>query len=153
MKGQEITTGDFPPAAEEVKEKKKRRYLLAIPIIIAIILILLFIWIAPEWKERNMSLQVADTIGIEVSYVEITYGTIPPGGTARREVVITNLNNYDKIAQFSVEGTIRDFVVVPGDVVVGAGGNVSLDMVANVPAGAEFGNYTGKFKIFLRRAI
>lgn len=150
---EEAPEEEVPEEMLEEKKKKRRRYILILFILLFLFAILLFVYIAPEFKELDMSLRVADKIGIDVSYTEITFGTIPPSGTATREVVVSNLNDYDKLVQFSIEGTIRDFVDTPADRLLKANENISVNVVASLPPDAEFGNYTGKFKIFLRRAI
>jgi len=133
------------------KKRKRRGIVIFAGITILMTSVLLFLWVAPEWKELKMSLQVASRIGIDVSQTEITFGTVPPGGTVKREVIISNMNEYDKIAHFSVEGEIKNFVKAPEDIIIGGERNVSIVVEAKVPKDAKFGNYTGELKIFLRR--
>ena len=110
-------------------------------------------WSTPETVEIGMSLNVGGNVGFDVNTTLITFGTVPQSGIAVRDVVITNNDNYDKIARFSAEGTIRDFIQLPPDTLVKANQNKTVNAKAAVPWGAKYGEYTGTFRILLMRAI
>lgn len=110
-------------------------------------------WLSPETLELEMSIKVGDHVGFDVNTTRITFGTVPQGGISVREVVITNTADYDKIAHFGVDGNISSFVTLPADTLVKANRNTTISAKAKVPVGSPYGEYTGKFKVFLWRAI
>lgn len=110
-------------------------------------------WSSPEAMEIGMSMNVGNHVGFDVNTTLITFGTVPQGGNSVRDVVITNNDDYDKIAHFSAEGAIKDFIQLPPDTLVKANQNKTVNAKAVVPWGAKYGEYTGKFKILLLRAL
>ncbi len=119
-------------------------------------LAIMLVWnvIAPEWREIPASISVDNTtIGFDVNTTSLTFGRVFMTGTSQREMLISNMDDYDKVARFTVEGDIAKFVTVPPEMIARANANTSVGMTAIVPFGTPLGNYTGKVVVFLRRAI
>jgi hypothetical protein len=108
---------------------------------------------APQTVELYASLNVSSTVGVDVNSTALTFGSIPPGGTSVRNVVVSNTDGYDRTASFGIEGDIGRFVRLPQDTLVKAHSNASIAIRADVPSDATDGSYAGKLKITLRRAI
>jgi hypothetical protein len=112
-----------------------------------------WLWLTPEAMTMEMSLSVGNYVGVNLNTTQLTFGTVPPTGASQRDVAISNTADYDKAALFTVEGDMSRFVRPPAETVVKAHSNIFVPVKAEVPAGTEYGNYTGKLRIFLRRAI
>jgi len=131
-------------------DKLKTVATFAVPLLMAM---LLYFFIAPEFREIPMSIRVSNYIGFDVNTTALTFGTVYLSGSSTREMLVSNEDNYDKTAQFTVEGDMKSFVTAPKDTLVKAGTNTSVPMRADVPYGTPVGNYTGRLVVFLRRAI
>ena len=106
-----------------------------------------------QTNELYMSLSVGEHVGFDVNTTAVTFGTVLPGGVVQRDLTITNTDGYDKVASFSVEGNISRFVRPPADALAKAAANTSVGIKAEVPQDTTFGEYTGKLRVTLRRAI
>ena len=137
-----------------LKDIKFNKKAMVIAVLVAIAFSFAFwTWISPETLEKDMSINVGGNVGFDVNTTFITFGTVPQDGISIRGVIITNNDNYDKLARFSADGNISSFIQLPPDTLVKAHQNTTVNAEAVVPWGAKYGEYTGKFKILLTRAI
>lgn len=113
----------------------------------------LCVFLEPQTIKMEMRLSVGKEVGFDINTTAVTFGSVPPSGTSTRDVVISNTDGYDKAVSFGVEGAISGFVKPPKETAIRANSNATVSVRAEVPPGAESGNYTGTLKIFLRRAI
>jgi len=112
-----------------------------------------WLWTAPEWEELQMGVNVANHVGFDVNKTALMFGSAMPGSTLSREFKIENTADYDKFAEFRIEGPIRDMVTVEPNAIAKAGRNTSIAVSVKIPADAKYGGYAGTMRIFLRRAI
>ena len=135
--------------------KISRKYAAAIIIAVAVAVLSVSVWnwMRMETMELGINLKVGGNIGFDVNTSLVKFGTVPQGGIAVREIIITNKDGYDKTAHFAVEGDAKGIVEIPADKLVKADGNTTISVTARVPWDAKYGEYTGTLKIFLWRTI
>jgi len=136
-----------------MKENKKTLKYAVITVAVATALVLTYVWLAPYTIEMDMSVGVGNYTGFDVSTDRVTFGTVMQSGISHRDVILANNDNYDKMANFAVEGNIKEFAIVPASQLAKANANTSIPVTASIKSFTEYGNYTGKLKISLRRAV
>ena len=104
-----------------------------------------------ERQEVDMYLTVGAYVGINADQTALWFGTVPPGATGTRELVLTNEDNVDKTMHFEASGNLSDWIVLPQDTILRAKDRQSFIVKAEVPSGATYGNYTGKLIIILNK--
>lgn len=127
-------------------------YVLAflIPLLLSMSIYLL---VMPEFREIEMKVRVGNYTGVDVNTTALAFGTLYGGGTSNRTLIITNADNYDKVALIGAGGEMAGFVYFINETRVPAGMNATVNIWAQPPADAEPRLYTGMLKVFLRRAI
>lgn len=129
----------------------KLRYVILIVLIIAAILVFNhFSNKLAYYQEMNISYRVSDKIGLNLDNDSLKFGSILQGGFAERNVRIVNpfdkrvlvfINANDKWVNISLDR----FNLNPGE-------SKKLAVRVDVPENAEFGNYTGIFRVVMSDA-
>lgn len=117
----------------------------------AILYILLSVPELSERQEVDMYLTVGPYIGMNIDQTGIFFGTVPPGGEAERIITINNEDNWEKNVHFEASGNISSWVSLPGDSVIEANKRTNFTIHVSVPTDAEYGDYTGKLHLALKR--
>jgi len=112
-----------------------------------------WLWMAPEWKELEMGVNVGDHVGFDVNKTALMFGSTLPDGMLAREFQIANTADYDKLAEFKVEGPIKGMATVVPNAIAKAGQSTNVTVRIKIPTNAEYGEYKGTLYVFLRRAI
>ncbi len=124
--------------------------LLVIAIFLTLIVYYRFIFIKSE--NIYMDLTVGNNIGFNTDTDALHFGTLYPGGEARRTIIIRNSNNFPVTVSIGVSGEMADWVtVVNDDILVGPKSNSSIDFIASPPPGTGLGTYTGNSLVVMKR--
>lgn len=106
-----------------------------------------------EVLELDMKLQVGNYAGFALGENKIDFGTVLPGGHAKREVVITNDDTRKGYFQIRIEAEDWKEWIVADDrwLSLKPGETRKISFHVNVPGAARLGNYTGSVKVMVRR--
>ncbi len=114
------------------------------------IVIIIGVWFVVPMRviEMPVVITVGDRIGINLDKDKVYLGTTPPGTQIKRGISIVS----EKEGRLFIE--VEGITFVSPDrkrVDVKEGGQVSVMLVADVPANQELGMYEGKVKIVAKR--
>ena len=97
-----------------------------------------------------MHLEVGNKVGFNVSTAALEYGTVPKGGFGIRKIVIKNNKDVMCKVNINVTGNVSDFISVQREFYLEPYESKVLEVRADVPVSAKYGDYTGKFKIVMQ---
>ncbi|MGB9708312.1 MAG: hypothetical protein ACPLXC_03260 [Candidatus Pacearchaeota archaeon] len=138
-----------------VKKKKWVRIVLLM-VIIALLTItlteLIFYYSKYVYKVKkvtvyDMKMEVGNHVGFNLDAEELNFGTVPPGGGSKREVVITT--DSPTLLKVMFEGELADWVSVSENDFI-FNGSKSLTFLAVSPENTSLGFYKGKAIIVLK---
>lgn len=124
--------------------------ILAGAVIISVIITATTFHLFPPYdvKELGMYLQVSDYTGFNVETSAVIFGTIPPGGTGKRDITVSNLAATPKQVVIKTEGELAEWVSVEENrFLIQVNESKTINVFVYVPENAEFGNYTGTLKM------
>ena len=135
--------------------KRKHLFFLLILAILATaaaIAIFYSFYVIKEVKTIDMHVKVEDYVGFNLDTDKLYFGTVMPGGSAKRSISIFHNYTYPVKVKIFIQGYISnwvkadktEFTVQP---------NEKLDVPFNVyvPKETPYGNYTGKIKLVFTR--
>lgn len=124
-----------------------RRYIL--PIVIVIVLLVLFSFLFSS-KEIDMFVKVDDYVGFNADTSALYFGTVAPGNNAFKFLDFSSVNKvrviivpFGKIKKW-VSFSENNFVLQ---------GNKSVRISINIPKNAEFGEHSGKLKLYFLKTL
>lgn len=99
-------------------------------------------------KDINMEIKVSDKIGIAVESEKLMFGGVFPGGNAAKKVVLGNEHKFPITVSFIPLGEIKEYITVSENpVLLAIGETKEISVVASVPSGTPYGNYTGIMRV------
>lgn len=105
-------------------------------------------------KDIEMSLQVEKgKLGIAVDSEKLNFGSILPGGSSAKKIIIGNEHDFPISVSFTPLGEIKEHVKVsenPSYLLPGETKEISI--VAAAPKDMPYGNYTGIMRVVFTRA-
>lgn len=138
-----------------IVEKRKRRAALllifAVVLLVSLLCMLMSSQEQPGIASYEIYLTVGNYTGFNVNTSALYFGTLMPGTSATRFVLIKNDASNPLEAFFSLNGDAASFISVNESVVLGAYQNTTVEIRAFIPTTAAYGNYTGTLRITSRR--
>lgn len=136
---------------DEKGEVNRTRFLFLLSaVILSVIgtnLVLHFLAGPQQVIKYKMHVIVGDHIGFDLNRKVITFGMLTPSGTATRHINIGNGDHSSKV-RITAFGELADWIAVSdNNFVLQPYENKTLDVTITAPVDAEFGDYTGAFKI------
>ncbi len=105
-----------------------------------------------EIKDIEMDLKVGNRIGFNADADKLWFGMTNPGGTATREILLSNSNSFPLIVEFFPLGEMKDIVrVSEKDVLLETGSEKTISITASVPLDMPYGNYTGVMRVVFKK--
>jgi len=109
-------------------------------------------YVIKEIRILEMTVKVADYVGINIDTDKVYFGAVMPGGASIRSVKIwQNYTTPLRVKIFTqgyitnwVENSNSSFILQPNQ-------TATIPFTVHVPKGTAFGNYTGKIKIVMTR--
>ena len=141
-------------------KKKEIEYIRLIVLILCLILIItsltiLFYYILSVKKVivYDAFLNVSNKIGFDVSQDYIHFGTVMPGGSSTKQMILTNNYGSSLKIQAKVTGDLRGLISFDfgNSTMIYPNINKTIYMTIVVPEGMPYGNYSGKVQIIFRR--
>ncbi|MEN9626060.1 MAG: hypothetical protein RL557_388 [archaeon] len=94
---------------------------------------------------------VADKIGVDLNSSEINFGIVMPGGSAVRNLIISNSYDFPIVAEVSTNNNLQPYLFSE-EVMLEAHQTKKIPLVLRVPYDMQLGNYSGSVHInFYRR--
>ena len=132
------------------KEKKKKTIILVSAALVSILLsvfVLNYFFKPDQTTDYRMRLLVGDKPGMDADSDLITFGRLPPKGAAVRNINLKN-NGGQKEAEVMATGNISGWITVSeNEFVLERGERKTLKVITRVPSNAEYGKYTGTFRV------
>jgi uncharacterized membrane protein len=141
-------------------EKKTAKYIKTVIVILCLIAIaasltfMIYYFVSvKQIITYDAKVIVSDHIGFDTSKETLIFGMIMPGGSATRQIEVTNKDDIALKIQAKVSGDLRGWITfdMENGMLIGPGENKSIVASIMAPFGAGYGNYTGKVQIIFRR--
>jgi hypothetical protein len=134
--------------------RKKAFYIFLIIITIPILFSILFSnFLLHSYKEIDLELNIRNYTSFNLGGSTINFGTLEPGSIAKRNITVTN----DDCKKCKVNIKIKDLTnwieISENDFILLRGEYKNIELKANPKPPANFGNYTGKLKIYFWKTI
>lgn len=112
-----------------------------------------FYYITPlsEYSYPTTAFVTQDVAGFDINTTAITFGSIVPGGTSTRSIVVNNSYSFPIKVQPEIEGSIEQIISYK-PLVVGPNQSLKLEFTIYAESIEFLGNYTGNISIKLMRA-
>ncbi|MBU2589537.1 MAG: hypothetical protein KKA65_01105 [Nanoarchaeota archaeon] len=112
-----------------------------------------FYYYTLEIRTIDIDFKVGDRIGINLDTDKLWFGTVKPGASATRSIIISNDFDFPISIKFLVKGELEDNIAFSeNNVIINSKKNKEIRVTANAPRGMSFGNYSSTMKVVLRRA-
>lgn len=103
-----------------------------------------------EKREVYASLIVSDRGGIDINSSALTFGSVVPGGSSSRKLIMKNKYDFPIYVEIVPKGDIAEFVssqvfILQKDEIK------EIGISASVPGDARYGNYTGFISVIMRK--
>ena len=138
-----------------MKRNKKSKYLIFVLSFILLVLIGIIFYLnfsSPlEIFEFDVKFSVGDEIGIIINGTELNYGTLSHGMSSTKKIKIENTFDFDILAKIYIDRNLEDYVFGEESVVVSSGESIEYLVKLVIPSYAEYGDYTGKIKLEIRK--
>lgn len=130
---------------------KKRLFILVFLLFLAFFIFIFFnmssILIEEEFP---IFLKVEEIAGFEAGNI-LSFGTVSPGLNASRSLMIKSNYSFPVVAFFNSEGNISSFLIFEEKIKIKPYEEKIILISATVPVSAVYGNYSGKFKVYLKK--
>lgn len=138
--------------AKEKDEKITVAKLIIIAILIGIILLcIIFIFRAMnpyngalKIEKVDVSFSIGDFGGFDLNKTALTYGTIPPGGSSSRNVIIWNEYSFPIYVKVFASEMLRQFLTIEENLILEPGESRKVPVVIQASKESGYGNYSGK---------
>lgn len=104
-------------------------------------------------KEIPVSLRIGDTPGIDVNNTALTFGTVSPGSSIQRNLIIQNDYPFSLQVELEVQGDLERYLSFEKVIFLDINEKKEVPIRATVSNGEEFVNYTGKIIIVFKKDI
>lgn len=146
-------------ARNNKKEKHKKKNKKIILVLLAILFISSagFIFYNSSYniaatKEAEMFIFVGENIGFDVNESYVHFGLVRPGGISEKTVNVSNFYEMPLKVYIRLTGDFSKWISIgENNFILQKDESRLVKLQANVPKGAEFGNYTGKILVIFRR--
>ncbi len=101
-------------------------------------------------EEFPIFLKVEEIAGFEAGNI-LSFGTVSPGLNASRSLMIKSNYSFPVVAFFNSEGNISSFLIFEEKIKIKPYEEKIILISATVPVSAVYGNYSGKFKVYLKK--
>ncbi|MGD9276424.1 MAG: hypothetical protein PVJ67_04580 [Candidatus Pacearchaeota archaeon] len=135
-------------------EKRKNNLIVLLSVLSILIFILVFYLnskLILEKREIIATLEVGNRSGFDTNATALTFGIVRPGSSASRNIEIANDYSFPVKFEFSAKGNIKDFLVYDKTVYLNEGEKKKVSISTIDPWVAEFGNYSGKVIVLIKR--
>lgn len=143
----------------EKKEKSNKLIFLVIILLAVIILCGSFVFFSAyknletlEKREYIAKVKVGNVIGVDINSSAFTFGTLLPGSSSQRKLVIYNTYNRDVRVLVGSEGEIKDFLEISeNDFILKKNENKTLTITAQSQKDTGKGIYQGKIIVLVKK--
>ncbi|MEK6933985.1 MAG: hypothetical protein AABW75_03855 [Nanoarchaeota archaeon] len=102
-------------------------------------------------EKVDVSFAIGEFGGFNVNKTALTYGTITPGGSSVRNVILGNSYSFPIIVKVFASKSLTQFLTVEENLSIEHGESKKVGVTIQAPGDAEFGNYSGEISfVFLK---
>jgi len=138
-------------------EKNKTFYVAVFILVLSMSLFLVALYIKSavvlEEKEIIATLRVGDIAGFDANATALTFGTITSHSSSYRNLTIENNYEFPIKVEFRAKGNITEFLVFDRVVYLDVGEEKSIRVDTIVPVDKEYGSYSGKMVVVMKKVI
>jgi len=133
--------------------KKKLFFYFALFLCLFVIIYSVYLIISAPLETKNLEVKfiVGQNAGFDLNKSLLTFGRIPPGGSAVREINIENNYNFPVEIRVYASKNIAEYINIEQEYLkINASGKNKIPVTVNLPADMSFGEYSGRlvFKIY-----
>ncbi|GBE19424.1 MAG TPA: hypothetical protein ENG87_03080 [Candidatus Pacearchaeota archaeon] len=139
------------------KKGDKVYYLVVLIFIISLILFLALLNVRSnvilDKNKVHVKLNIGNSSGFDVNETALTFGTITPGSSAQRSIVVENNYNFPIKSILKIKGDVAEYLIFENIVSLDAGEKEIISVAAVAPQDASYGNYSGILEVVFKRAF
>jgi len=95
-----------------------------------------------------IQLRVSNTSGFNIANEKVYFGTVPPGGHAKREILIPNRGNHVAVIHTIATGEVAQWVQIDHPwIAIAPGTQRTISVHLWLPKEAAYSNYTGNVEL------
>ena len=111
-------------------------------------------YLIQDVQSLDMKLKIGDIVGLDTNESVISFGIIPPEGSAQRKVILNNMYGKPLEVHTKKTGEIAGWVHISEDTfIINPDETKELLFTAIPSKGAEKGAYQGKIKFIFTRLV
>ncbi|MBU4501667.1 MAG: hypothetical protein KKA79_03685 [Nanoarchaeota archaeon] len=103
-------------------------------------------------KTLDIQLTVANKIGFNIDTDKIYFGSIPPGNSGQKRVILENMGYKKSVVRLKVRGQLKEWITVSdNNFILKKGESKLIEIKAVIPEDAELKDYEDKLVIIYTR--
>ncbi len=129
--------------------------LIAILLSFSLTLLFYMFYVIEDIQQLDMKINIekGSIIGFDTNKSVISFGTLSPGGSSQRPVILKNIRAIPVRVYTKKSGKMAEWVYISeNNFILGPNEEKTLNFTAILPQNAEPGSYKGKVKFFFIRA-
>ena len=137
--------------------KNQKNKIIVLLFIISLLVFLLTLYINSllvlEKKEIPVFLKVGEIAAFNLSATELSFGTLTPGSNARRNITLKNEYDFPVKFEFHAKGDAKRFLLFEKKIYLEIEEEKSIEIKVIIPKDEEYGDYSGKLSVSIRKAM
>lgn len=137
-------------------EKRDKLFFWLLGIFVFVFILSAFLFFSVKRPIDSVKMEVLfsvdEFVGISHSSERLDYGSLLPGMSSEKFVVLSNKKDFEIEVVFFVEDSINKFLFGEERVFLSPFEEMNYSLVLNVPEDIEFGNYSGELRMDFYKA-
>lgn len=142
---------------QEINQRNKKLYFALLLFILSLIVFLFALYINStfilEKKEIPVNLKIGEQPAFNLSQTAFDFGTITPGSSASREIILENNNSFEIKYGFRAKGEIRKFLLFEKNIYLAPYEKKNIEINTIIPSNEEYGEYSGRIAATIKKSI
>ncbi len=102
-------------------------------------------------KKIPLSVTVDNYVGIDVTNKSLSFGTVPPGGRARKNVTIDSIYNKSVLVKINIAGDTKDWIAHEDSIILEPNETETISFIAVPPSNITKNSYNGTVIVSFHR--
>ncbi len=139
------------------QEKNKKFFAVILLFVLGLIVFLFTLYINStfilEKKEIPVNLKIGEEPAFNLSKTDFDFGTITPGSSASREIILENNNSFAVKYEFRAKGKIKKFLLFEKNIYLAPYEKKNIEINTIIPNNEEQGGYSGRIVVKIKKSI
>ncbi len=140
---------------QETNQRNKKYYSAVLLFILSLAVFFFTLYINStfilEKKEIPVNLKIGEQPAFNLSQTAFDFGTITPGSSASREIILENNNSFAVKYEFRAKGKIKKFLLFEKNIYLASYEKKRIEINTIIPNNEEYGEYSGKIIAVIKK--